>query len=273
MGNGYFPSRIDDGYSTSLLRITTGAPIHASEQQSWPGADPSNCTNQWIRLNRRGALFIRACGRYPSRIRRPQLRWSKPGTLIPQRRTILRPDWEHVTTKVLDYLFDTFAPKNDRLELDLNRFAIIGASMGGYFALRASVDGRIKACVSCDGFYSLFEVARSRMPSWFVDSWLDGSMSDGVFNAISNFLARFNFQLDWEFKHSQWCYGVKTPADVMRVMQSMSLKMPDGSEYLDKVHCPVMVTGAAQTIYFEPQISAEMVFAYLRHLEKSKKLL
>ena len=203
------------------------------------------------------------------------LSFDGPGQGLSSRRdkTILRPDWEHVTSKVLNYLFDTFAPKNDHLELDLNRIAIIGASMGGYFALRASVDPRIKACVSCDGFYSLFEVARSRMPSWFINSWLNGTMSDGMFNAISNFLARFNFQLNWEFKHSQWCYGVKTPADVMRVMQTMTLKMLDGSEYLEKVQCPVMVTGAAQTIYFEPQINAETVFANLEHLEKSRKLL
>ena len=46
--------------------------------------------------------------------------------------------------------------------------------------------------------------------------------------------------------------------------------MPDGS---DKVHCPVMVTGAAQTIYFEPQTNAETVFANLGHLGKSEKLL
>ena len=46
--------------------------------------------------------------------------------------------------------------------------------------------------------------------------------------------------------------------------------MPDGS---DKVHCSVMVTGAAQTIYFEPQINAETAFANLGHLGKSEKLL
>ncbi|KAK3174763.1 hypothetical protein OEA41_002009 [Lepraria neglecta] len=195
------------------------------------------------------------------------------GLSLRKDKTILRPDWEHVTSKVLDYIFDVLAPQNERLELDLNRIAVLGASMGGYFALRASADPRIKACVSCDGFYSLFEVARSRMPGWFINSWLDGTMSDGVFNAISNFLGRFNFQLKWEFAHSQWTYGVKTPADVMRVMQTMSLKGEDGSEYLEKVHCPVMVTGAAQTIYFEPDINAEKVMANLGHLEHRHKLL
>ncbi|KAI4141215.1 MAG: hypothetical protein L6R39_005463 [Caloplaca ligustica] len=195
------------------------------------------------------------------------------GLSLRKDRTILRPDWEYVTSKVLDFIFNHLAPENGRLELDLNRIAIMGASMGGYFALRASVDPRIKACVSCDGFYSLFEVARSRMPSWFINSWLDGTMGDGTFNAVCRFLSRFNFQLKWEFLHSQWCYGVETPADVMRMMQKMSLKSLDGAEYLDKVHCPVMVTGAAQTIYFEPKINAEKVMENLGHLEEKQKLL
>lgn len=195
------------------------------------------------------------------------------GLSLRKDKTVLRADWEHVTGKVLDYIFNTLSPQNERLELDLNRIAVLGASMGGYFALRASADRRIKACISCDGFYSLFEVAQSRMPSWFINSWLDGTMSDSVFNMISNFLSRFNFQLKWEFMHSQWTYGVHSPADVMRVMQTMSLKMSDGTEYLDKVHCPVMVTGAAQTIYFEPDINAERVMANLGHLDPKNKLL
>ena len=203
------------------------------------------------------------------------LSFDGPGQGLSLRRdgTILRPDWEHVTSIVLDYIFNTLQPENQRLELDLDRIAVMGASMGGYFALRASVDPRIKACISCDGFYSLFEVARSRMPGWFINSWLDGTMSDYWFNGISNFLARFNFQLKWEFLHSQWTYGVGSPADVMRVMQTMSLKSPDGAQYLKKVHCPVMVTGAAQTIYFEPDINAEQIMANLGHLKPEHKLL
>ena len=82
--------------------------------------------------------------------------WEGPGQGIILRRDKIpmRPDWEVVTGAVLDHLFD-FAAKHPELDLDLDHIAVTGASMGGYFALRAAADERIKACVSVDGFYSL----------------------------------------------------------------------------------------------------------------------
>lgn len=203
------------------------------------------------------------------------LSFDGPGQGISLRRdgTKLRPDWEYVTGKILDYIFDTLSPQNPRLELDLDRIAVLGASMGGYFALRAASDPRIKACISCDGFYSLFEVVRSRMPGFFINGWLNGTINDAIFNMISNFLARFNFQLNWEFHQSYWTYGVDTPANVMRFMQTMTLKSKDGSEFLKKVRCPVMVTGGVEAIYFEPGLNAERIMANLGHIEDQHKLL
>lgn len=110
----------------------------------------------------------------------------------------LRPDWEGVVEKVLDWLFQ-YAADRASLNLDLERMAIFGASMGGYFALRGALDRRIKACVSCDGFYDLFDITRSRMPSWFINSWLSGWLSDRVFNWTVKILTGVNFQLQWEF--------------------------------------------------------------------------
>jgi pimeloyl-ACP methyl ester carboxylesterase len=203
------------------------------------------------------------------------LSFDGPGQGLSLRRdkTILRPDWEHVTRKVLDYIFDVLEPENERLELDLDRIAVLGASMGGYFALRAAADPRIKACISCDGFYSLFEVVRSRMPGFFINGWLNGSINDNVFNAVSRFLSKFNFQLKWEFAQSKWCYGVDNPADVMRFMQTMSLRCPTGGEYLDRVRCPVLVTGGEEAIYFEPALNAERIMANLGHLDEADKQL
>lgn len=86
-------------------------------------------------------------------------------------------------------------------------------------------------------------------------------MTDYWFNGISSFLARFKFQLKWELLHSQWIYGVNSPADVMRVMQTMSLKPVDGAQYLKKVRCAVTVTETAETIFFEPNTNAEQVMA------------
>ena len=50
----------------------------------------------------------------------------------------MRPDWEVVTGAVLGHHFD-FADSHPKLELDLDHVAVTGASMGGYFALRAAV--------------------------------------------------------------------------------------------------------------------------------------
>lgn len=59
----------------------------------------------------------------------------------------MRPDWETVTGAVIDHL-ERHATDHPELELDLDCIAVSGASMGGYYSLRAAVDPRVKACVA-----------------------------------------------------------------------------------------------------------------------------
>lgn len=195
------------------------------------------------------------------------------GLSIRRDKTTLRPDWEYVTSRVLNYLFDVFEPEHERLELDLDRIAVLGASLGGYFALRAACDLRIKACISCDGFYNMFDIVSSRMPQFFINGWLNGSISDDWFNSVCRFLSKYNFQLKWEFAQNEWCYGVNNPAEMMRFMQTMTLKSQTGAEYLDRVRCPVLVTGAEQAIYFEPEMNARKIMTKLGHLDEADKSL
>ncbi|RAH68495.1 uncharacterized protein BO66DRAFT_326781 [Aspergillus aculeatinus CBS 121060] len=177
----------------------------------------------------------------------------------------LRPDWEHVTTKVLDVVESQLA---EDYPIDLERVAVVGASLGGYFALRAAADPRVRACVSCDACYDLFDVTRSRMPGWFINGWLGGRLSDGFFNWVVNRLAGWSFQLRWEFGHSMWVYGVETPAEVMRCMQQYHAR-----GFLQKVKCSTFVTGAAHTFYFTPKQNTEPIFETLGHLPPQKKRL
>jgi hypothetical protein len=60
------------------------------------------------------------------------------GLSLRKDRTTMRPDWEYVVGKVLDYVFDVLVPENEDLELDLDRIACIGATMGGYFVSPAA---------------------------------------------------------------------------------------------------------------------------------------
>ena len=63
--------------------------------------------------------------------------------MLKKNKTAMRPDFEVVSAKVLDHL-QLMATNTLRLGLDLYRIAIIGASMGAYYALRSSIDPRIK---------------------------------------------------------------------------------------------------------------------------------
>ncbi|BDD60846.1 hypothetical protein MPDQ_007219 [Monascus purpureus] len=191
------------------------------------------------------------------------------GAVLRQQKRRFRPDWEVVISRVLDYVTGGAIPSAYRIDID--RIAIFGASMGGYLALRGAADSRIKACVSCDGFYDMFDITRTRMPSWFINSWISGWMSDSVFNSVVAVLSRQSFQLAWEFGHSMWVYGDATPADVMRTMQTFTLKQSDGSEFLHKIRGAVLVTGAQDTMYFTPDLNARRIFARLDHLPEHRK--
>ncbi|RDA87820.1 hypothetical protein CP532_2950 [Ophiocordyceps camponoti-leonardi (nom. inval.)] len=194
------------------------------------------------------------------------LSFDGPGQGLPLRRDELRlrHDWEIITGKVIDYLVSELAPEYG---LDASRLSIYGASLGGQLALRGASDPRIKACVSVDGPYDLFDVAHSRMPTWFINGWLSGWLSDGIFNLVVNGLASTNFQLRWEFGHSKWVFGVDSPAEVMRAMQRFSLK----NDHLSKLRCPTLVTGAADTFYFTPAQNAEKIFEGLTQLGSAEK--
>ncbi|KAJ0414062.1 putative alpha/beta hydrolase [Aspergillus carlsbadensis] len=190
-----------------------------------------------------------------------------PGQGIVLRRDQLpmRPDWESVTGPVLDHLFD-LATSHPELDLDLDHIAVTGASMGGYFALRAATDARIKACVSVDGFYSLSSFVGGRMPAPLFHGFMSGWITDGMFNAIFTVLKKLDFQARWEFNHLKWATASATDADVMRSFGRYTLQNPDGTEYLAGVKCPTLVTGAAGSFYFNPTTTTDRIYECLTSL-------
>ncbi|KAI0405058.1 Alpha/Beta hydrolase protein [Xylaria palmicola] len=67
----------------------------------------------------------------------------------------MRPDWETVTSSVINYL-ESYSARHPDLELDLGCIGVSGTSMGEYYALRVASDDRVKACVSIDPFYDMW---------------------------------------------------------------------------------------------------------------------
>ncbi|KAI9862940.1 MAG: hypothetical protein M1813_004113 [Trichoglossum hirsutum] len=177
----------------------------------------------------------------------------------------MRPDWEVVTGSVLDHLW-AFSDSHPDLNLDLNRIAIAGASMGGYFSLRAAADPRIKTCISYDGFYDLGDILKSRFIPWLTKPWFAGYLSDNILNGAIDLLSQLSVQTKWEIANGMTAMGQKSPADLMREFTKYTLK-----EHLHKIRCPVFVTGAGASIYFAPEENALRIFENLTQLSDSQK--
>lgn len=174
----------------------------------------------------------------------------------------LRPDWEVVMGAVLDYAV-SLAHEEPSLNIDISRIALVGASMGGYFALRGATDERVSAVVSIDGFYHLGETLDERTPALLRPD----SAGDTFFNWMLGWSQHMSFQTRWEFQHAMMATGVDTPADVYRTMSQYRLVEPDGSSILDRVKCPVFLSGARDTLYWTPEQSTLRIFEGLSKLE------
>jgi pimeloyl-ACP methyl ester carboxylesterase len=183
----------------------------------------------------------------------------------------MRPDWEVVMGQVLDWLEEYAAglKREEGVELDLDRIAVAGASMGGYFALRAASDARIKACVSIDPFYDMWDFGTRHISGLFMSAWTGGWIGDGTIDTIIGAGMRMNFQLQWEVGVTASFWGIESPARILKEMKRYSLK----GGFLKKVRCPVFVSGAGKSLYFDTEEHTMRVFNDLAHLgERERRL-
>ncbi|KAH8669582.1 prolyl oligopeptidase-like protein [Tricladium varicosporioides] len=201
------------------------------------------------------------------------LTFDGPGQGMALRRDNLkmRADFEFVTTKVLDFL-ERYCDENKELGLDLDKIGVLGATIGGYNALRAAGDPRIKACVSIDGPYDLWDLATMRIPRWFLNGWESGWISASFVNTLVGILARFNFQFKWELGHMMWSLGHDTPAKALLALKDFTFNTKSGGSYLGNIRCPTLVSGAAGTIYFRPELSTTRIFQELTELGEKQKV-
>ncbi|KAK3296591.1 Alpha/Beta hydrolase protein [Chaetomium fimeti] len=194
------------------------------------------------------------------------------GLMLKKGKTAMRPDFEAVSSRVLDYLQHLIAG-NPELGLDAGRIAVVGVSLGGYFALRSSIDARIKACVAVDPFYGLWRLALKRMPAWLATMWTSGWLPDQAFNALIYLQAVAHFPTQWEMGMSMAIMGASTPGDMLRRCQSFDLDVaPDGQgKITDRIRCPVLLTGASSSVYASPDESTVVIYNALSQVPEERK--
>ncbi|RYP41494.1 hypothetical protein DL767_000999 [Monosporascus sp. MG133] len=173
----------------------------------------------------------------------------------------MRPDWEVVVSAVLDQLL-RWADERPEWNLDTSRIAIVGCSMGGYFALRGATDPRVKACVSSDGFYDFGVAVRARTP------WFWRYLSDGVADFLLDLAARYHFQTRWEFGHCALAFGTRSSSAGMRELQRYTVTREGQESMLCEIKCPVLVTGARDSIY--APIGTDRIYDGLTQLQDGR---
>jgi pimeloyl-ACP methyl ester carboxylesterase len=130
-----------------------------------------------------------------------------------------RPDYERPVSAIVDYAIS-------RKDVDPERLALIGFSLGGYLAPRAAAyDSRIKACIANCLIVDAGSIARAEFPAFIT------KLSNNLVARIFSLLMRMKPSLRWIYEHFCWAYGINHPSEMFSAMDRYSLK---GTEELLK---------------------------------------
>lgn len=160
------------------------------------------------------------------------------GEVIRTQSLPFRYDWEHVITPVLNYL--------NKLNVDQKRVALVGISMGGYLAPRASAfDPRIKALIVNGGIYDFGESVYDKLAPDLI-ALLE--KDPHKFNEI----IQQGMQLDTEvflfFSNGMWTFNAKDPADLINKIKPYTLK-----NVIKSISCPTLVIDSEDETFFKGQ--------------------
>ncbi|KAI3326229.1 alpha/beta-hydrolase [Xylariaceae sp. AK1471] len=202
------------------------------------------------------------------------------GLILRREGVPLRPDGEVVLAAVLDFL-ESYAQQHTETNLDLGAIAVTGQSLGAYLALRGAADPRIKACVAVDPIYDMWELAMSRMPGWIVKLWETNYIGDDQINWVGTTHGKYDVASRYMFAQAQGMLGYSSPSETLRAMKPFTFRLhgigsgkregSDDRDYLERIRCPVLVTGAAaDPTMFLAGITTDKVMAGLTNVPEGQ---
>lgn len=170
------------------------------------------------------------------------LTFDGPGQGAPMREQKLpfRHDWEQVVTPVVDYALA-------RPDVDGDSLALIGMSLGGYFAARAvAFEHRFRAAVFFDGVWDNYESLRSLLPQEAIAA-LDAD-DPMKFEKITYELMQNNTSLRWAVTQGVWSFGASSLADFVTKSKHY---MIDG--IAGQIQCPCLVMEGEGDMFYRGQ--------------------
>lgn len=130
------------------------------------------------------------------------------GALMDNPGLIFRPDYEKPVGAAVDYLMT-------RNDIDKEKIAIIGYSMGGYLCVRGALDPRIKACIPNTLVVDCGAAARAGMKNMVKHK----AFMDKTFNI----LMKINTPARWGFQHSAWTLGINSAHEWVEAYDKFTL--------------------------------------------------
>lgn len=181
------------------------------------------------------------------------------GKVIREQKIPFRHDWENVVTPVLDHILE----RNEQYGINAEKIALMGISMGGYLAARASgFEPRITACIHYNGVYDGFDSIQSGFPKELSEA-VDAEDADFVNNFL-NGLMKSDSNLRFNMKHGMWVFGARSPYELILGAKQYTVK-----NILSKIKCPTLVLEAEKDDSFPGQ--PRKVYDGLSSLSADKK--
>jgi pimeloyl-ACP methyl ester carboxylesterase len=182
------------------------------------------------------------------------------GRVLIKQGLVMRPDWENVVGPVVDYALT-------RTEVDPEKIAIMGISLGGYLAPRAaSSEHRLAACIADPGSWDMLEAMKARfsaLPKDVLEKF--PNVGPEVLEPFEEHI-RATPALRWNIiQRAFWVHGVDSLSEYLHIAEDYSLK-----EVVSQTRCPTLLTWAesdplswdADRIYEQLSSPKEMVRFY-----------
>ena len=153
------------------------------------------------------------------------------GSALRDQKLLFRPDWDAAVTPAVDWLLA-------RPDVDPDRIALMGMSLGGLLAPRAAAtEHRLAALIAYDGLYSFADMVHRQVGPEIMelirdglDSRLEGQRPRGGVHELRH--------PDFRpfFRWGMWVLGADSPAAVIRALDPYTIE-----GYAPLITCPTLV--------------------------------
>lgn len=164
------------------------------------------------------------------------------GSVLRQQHFSFRPDWEKVVTPIVDFA--------ERLpNINKNKIALMGISMGGYLAPRAAAfEPRIKALIANGGVYDFGAAVYKTLPPELI-KLLDKDPT--AFNKEIDTEMKKNTTARWFYENGMWTFQVNSPSELIKKIRDYSLK-----DVAQNIKMPTLVIDSESDFFMKGQAKA-----------------